>query len=90
MPISGKKIIIPARELDKYWVARFSTGAGFGGSPKLEIVLIPYNADNATSDPIFLDPIDVFEETQNNPLAAQIYGLIMQFVEAKAKEQNKI
>jgi hypothetical protein len=91
MPITADPIIIPAKTLDKYWVHSFSVGTtGVNGVAMLHSSLLPYNDGGDIGPEIVLDTINVFEQLAVDPDAAQIFGLVMAYVEKKAKEQGKI
>jgi hypothetical protein len=99
MPITAGKITIPAKELDKYWVHSFTVGTtGVNGQAILKASLIPYNEAGDIWQEISLDPISVFEQSAINPEtqepvdpdAAVIFGLVLSYVEKKAKEQGKL
>lgn len=98
-PIAAQPTIIPAKTLDKYWVHQFAVGTtGVGGTALLNSCLIPYNDSGDVGPEIQLEPINVFEqlaidpETQlpKDPDAAQIFALVLAYVEKKAKQQGKI
>ena len=91
MAIKAGKVIVPALELDKYWVASFSVVSGIvGGGASLSSTLIPYNDLGQTGDPIILDPIDVMDSIQTDPEAAAIYVAILAFLQKKGIEQGKL
>lgn len=91
MPITAGKIIIPAKELDKYWVANFHVMAGIlNGSVSLNASLIPYNNAGDQGEAIHLDPIDVMEQVQVDPDALEIYLKVLAYLQKKAIEQGKI
>jgi hypothetical protein len=91
MPINAGKIIIPAKELDKYWVANFNVVAGqVNGVVHLYSTLIPYNLEGDTGEPIPLDPLDVNAEVQVDPDALEIYVKVLAYIQKKAIEQGKI
>jgi hypothetical protein len=92
MPIVAKPKIIPEKTLNKFWIAKFHSDSGIvGGAASLNATLIPYNEETQQlGDPIHLDAIDVFQEVQVDPQAAQIYGYIMAYLQKKAIEQGKL
>jgi len=91
MPISANPITIPAKVLDKYWVETFTVGTtGLNGLALLNSSLLPYNDSGDIGPSIALDTINVFQEMATDPDAAQIFSLVMAYIEKKAKEQGKI
>jgi hypothetical protein len=91
MPIEGSAIVIPEKVLNKFWVHSFIVGTeGVNGKAWLRSSLLPHNDSGEIGQEIVLDEIDVFEAVQLDPDADQIFGLVMAYVEKKAKEQDKI
>lgn len=91
MPIQAAPIVVPAKTLDKYWVHSFAVGTtGVNGNAFLRSSLLPYNDSGDVGAEISLEAINVFVETAIDQDAAQIFGLVMAYVEKKAKQQGKI
>jgi hypothetical protein len=91
MPIQAGKIIIPAKELDKYWVLDFHvSSSGVNGSVSLNAVLIPYNNEGDIGDGITINTLNVLEEVQSDPDALEIYVKVLAYLQKKAIEQGKI
>lgn len=91
MPISAGKIIIPSKELDKYWVAKFNVVAGeVNGQVSLDATLIPYNEQGDVGEPIHLLPLDVLAEVQSDPDAMEIYVKVLAYLQKKGIEQGKL
>ena len=91
MPIEANPIIIPAKTLDKFWVHLFSVGTtGVNGEAILHSSLLPYNDSGDVGAEIPLNAISVFQECEIDQDAAQIFSLVMAYIEKKAKEQGKI
>lgn len=91
MPIVADPIIVPEKVLNKFWVYSFSVGTtGVNGAALLHSSLLPYNDAGDVGPEITLDTINVFEQVAIDPDAAKIFGLVMAYVEKKAKEQGKI
>ena len=92
MPVtSTQPIVIPAKEFDKLWVTVFNSMSQAPNMPvNLIATLTPYNSAGDVGNPINLGPYDVVEICQTDPEAAQIYGLIMAWLQKKARAEGKI
>lgn len=91
MPIKADPIVIPEKVLNKFWVHSFNVGTtGVNGKAILHSSILPYNDSGDIGPEIVLNTIDVFSELAVDPKAAQIFGLVMAYVERKAREQGKI
>lgn len=82
MPIIGKPIIIPRKELDRRWVLLFHSEApSLDSGPTLFVKLVPYNEAGELGEPFDLPPVAIFERAKSDPLAAKIYAQILKWVE---------
>ena len=100
-PISGKKIVEPAKEFENYFIEQFfctsDNAPEKGGSVTLRVLLRPYNQNESALIPIELPTIDMmhdvnpdnFEDAEDKALAtegAQAYSKILAWVAKKAKK----
>lgn len=96
MPITGKKITIPAKEYDKYWVHESRIAAPLGESPQGSAILIPYREVDGEKEAapqemwIQVTAQDIFALAEQHEDVAIAMDKTLKSWEIIAKEQNKI
>lgn len=92
MPVTPTQpIVIPAKQLDKVFVTLFESSAQAPNMPvTLNCRLVPYNDAGDAGAPIVLGPYDVAAMCAEDQEAAVIYGLILAWIQKKARAEGKI
>lgn len=96
MPITGKKVVQPAKEFDKYWVLEQGSRAELGEAPKGYATFIPYREVDGVKEAaprelwISLFVEDVYAMAQQPETVGIALAKTLEAWELIAKEQNKI